>query len=76
MREAREAREKRSVQLSETPIEIEDISKFMEKIIKRQLKPYKIIESEISLLRCGNVEKHFTSNITCKFMSVAQYIPG
>ncbi|KAM3128413.1 hypothetical protein pb186bvf_019480 [Paramecium bursaria] len=76
MREAREAREKRSVQLSETPIEIEDISKFMEKIIKRQQKPYKIIESEISLLRCGNVEKHFTSNIVCKFMSVAQYIPG
>jgi hypothetical protein len=45
----------------------ENLMKFYEKLIKKQSKPVKQIESELLLLNVGNFDMYFTENGICKF---------
>ncbi|CAD8156011.1 unnamed protein product [Paramecium octaurelia] len=58
--------------------EIETDSKFsfFEKLIKKQTKPSKQIESELLLLNTGNFDMYFTKYGICKFQQISQLHSG
>lgn len=56
---------------------VDDKTKLFERFIKKQKgKPPKVIESELLLLRSGDLDRCFTSTGVCKFMCVAQKYSG
>ncbi|CAK94409.1 unnamed protein product (macronuclear) [Paramecium tetraurelia] len=58
--------------------EIESQSRFSfyEKLIKKQTKPLKQIESELLLLNTGNFDMYFTNYGICKFQQISQLHSG
>ncbi|CAD8199026.1 unnamed protein product [Paramecium octaurelia] len=58
--------------------EIEPPSRFSfyEKLIKKQTKPHKQIESELLLLNTGNFDIYFTNYGICKFQQISQLHSG
>ncbi|CAD8087745.1 unnamed protein product [Paramecium primaurelia] len=57
-------------------IELESRYSFYEKLIKKQTKPLKQIESELLLLNTGNFDMYFTIYGICKFQQISQLHSG